>query len=275
MSTGEVQGLLYLLAADNLNQPQFSPSYWAEDVQQAQFPQSSNLFNHIAQCNEDCWLSTKRQKRVRSFSWRSSHLQAVTVGAVLSLLRVQTWCDFTAPLVHKMRGMWRQVSWGHLSKHGKCSPDNSWELQPSPAELSLPALGEAFCALLLPRPFRWHPAGGKGSALEPGWHKLQPFHFRERPQHGHLQCSLCPISAQIPGLQSWRGVVVGPGFRKPTAKGTFRGWLQKGSPTICWYWLWPFTGLLGRDWKGKCPLEGGIWWRCPLECGIWWICQSN
>lgn len=145
-------------------------------------------------------VSAQRDKHAESFSWRNSNLQAVAVGTVLSLLSVQNWCDFTAPLVCKRRGIWRQVSWGHLPKHGKCFPNNSRELQPSPAELSLPALGESF--LCCPDPSGDIQQVGRAQPWGLGgpWYKLQTFHFRVSPEHGHPPVFTVPNFCTNPRL---------------------------------------------------------------------------
>lgn len=182
-------------------------------------------------------VSAQRDKHVKSFSWRNSNVQALTVGNVLSSLGVQNWCNLTAPLVSKMKGIWRQVSWGHLSKHAKCFPNNSWELQPSPAEVSLPAFGEGFLCTV-PAAQILQVTSNRQEGLSPGVWLVHGTNYRlfiSEWDHSVVipQCSLCPVSAEIPGLQSWRSIVVWSRFRKPTAEGTFRWWLQKGSPTIC------------------------------------------
>lgn len=143
-----------------------------------------------------------------------------------------------------------------LSKHGKGFPNNlRAAAKPSWA---LPACSwrRLFVHCCCPDPL------GDIQHLSSGCSNYRPFISEWDHSMVILLCPLCPISAQIPGLQSWRSIVVWSRFRKPTAKGTFRWWLQKESPTMCQWWLCPFTGLLGRGWEGRCPLEGGIWWTC-------------
>lgn len=158
-------------------------------------------------------VSAQRDKHVKSFSWRNSNVQALTVGNVLSSLGVQNWCNFTAPLVSKMRGIWRRVSWGHLSKHAKCFPNNSWELQPSPAELSLPAFGEGCsCCSCCPGPSGDIQQAGRAQpwGLAGPWYKLQTFHFRVRPQCDHPAVFTVPNFCRNPRLaklEEHRGMV--------------------------------------------------------------------
>lgn len=66
-------------------------------------------------------------------------------------------------------------------------------------------LEKASCALcLLPRSFRQHLTDGKGSALGSGWSmvKTTDFSCQSKTTTWSSSRSLCPISAQIPGLQA-------------------------------------------------------------------------
>lgn len=115
-------------------------------------------------------------------------------------------------------------------------------------------LGKASCALCLqPRSFRKRPVDGKGSALGSGWSMVQTTEFScqsETTAWSSSSCSLCPISAQIPGLQtggtSWYGQAR-EDEESPLPRG--RCDLGKGVPRSVMYWPWssslPFTGLVG------------------------------
>lgn len=150
--------------------------------------------------------SAQRDKHVKSFSSSRSNVWAVTVGTTLPSSRIQeNWRDFTAPLVCKTRGFWRQASRGQLSKHPKCVTNSSQELQPSPAELFLlPAVREGSACAVPAAQILWvtpNQRDGVSPGLWVGCGIQHGLFFQTKictwSFFSHL---LCPFSTNIPGL---------------------------------------------------------------------------
>lgn len=185
----------------------------------------------------------------------------------------------------KMRGFWRQVTWGHLSKQAKCVTNSSWELQPGPTELSAACRWRRLCVCCVCCPYPLGNIQWKGQAQPWGlggpWYKLQTSHVKARPEHDYPSPIHCAqFLHPIPGLQaggtSWYGLARDD-EEGTLLRGCLDGDLGKGVPQSVTYWPWysslPFTGLVG-SWgaqgsEGKSPTRGDCWGglvHLPEQC---------
>lgn len=145
MSTQEMQGPLYLLAADNLNGPLFCPRYWAGSVHQAQFPQGSNLFDHVQQSNVDCCRSTKRQTH-EELLLKEQHRPGCDCGNCVVVTESSELVWFH-PKWKAFEGRWAEGIFLNMPSVFQKIPESCSQVQLSSLCL---LLEKAFCALSHP-----------------------------------------------------------------------------------------------------------------------------
>lgn len=146
-----------------------------------------------------------------------------------------------------MRSFWRQESWGHLSKYSKCVTNSCWELQLSPAVLSvLSAVKEGFMCTV--------PAAQIPQVTSHGWEALSPGGlggpwYELWDQSMVILLLTVPSFCTNPRLVSWRSISVWSsygGWRRSAAEGVFRWWPWNGNPAICYMLIMVLVPALHR-----------------------------